>query len=262
MGVIDVAGLRIQRGDKVILNGIDLKIEPGSFVGIVGPNGSGKTTILKALLGLCEPSGGQLTLGGTELNSLSPRERSGHFGWLPQKDFTAEPMAVLDFVMTSRYRFRESAQESAVHAANALERVKMAHLAERFVSTLSGGECQRISLACLLAQDTPILLVDEPGNHLDPGQQLQVYALLGELWRAGKTVVCVTHDVNLLRQVGKQNDGGDIRVVGVREGSLEFDTRLGESVLSQHLSDLFQVKVETLILDGGPYFGISPREPS
>ena len=260
MGLIDIRNLRIQRGDKVILNAIDLEIEKGSLVAIVGPNGSGKTTILKTLLGLTAPFDGEVEIDGGRLDTFSPRERSGLMGWLPQKDFTAEPMAALNFVMTARYRFRESASASMQHARKALEHVKMSHMEQRLVSTLSGGECQRISLACLLAQDTPIFLVDEPGNHLDPGQQLQVYTLLGELWRAGKTVVCVTHDVNLLRQVGVNEDAGEVRVIGLKEGALAFDESLSEPALADHLSNLFDIHVLALSTNGGPYFGISPKE--
>ena len=260
MGFIRLRDLRIQRGPKVILNGLDIDIDAGSFIAIVGPNGSGKTTILKTLLGLMAPYEGELLVDGQSLDEYSPRERSARMGWLPQKDFTAEPMAALDFVMTSRYRFRESSAESMLRAREALARVKMDHMEERFVSTLSGGECQRISVACLLAQETPILLVDEPGNHLDPGQQLQVYTLLGELWRAGKTVVCVTHDVNLLRQVGTHPEHGEVRVVGLKEGSLAFENRLSEAGLADDLSSLFDIQVSILSSSGGPYFGISTRE--
>jgi iron complex transport system ATP-binding protein len=256
---INIHGLRIERGTKVILSGIDFQIAEGSFVAIVGPNGSGKTSILKTLLGLMNPYEGELTLCGQSLDKLSPRERSSYIAWLPQKDFTAEPMAVLDFVMTSRYRFRESTSDSIEAAKKALQRVAMSHMQDRFVSTLSGGECQRVSLACLLAQSAPILLVDEPGNHLDPGQQLQVYMLLGELWREGKTIVCVTHDVNLLRQVGVHDDAGQVRVVGLNEGALAFDEVLSEPALPGHLSTLFDVNFSTLSTDGGPYFGIAPK---
>lgn len=256
---INIHGLRIERGPKVILSGIDFQVAQGSFVAVVGPNGSGKTSILKTLLGLMSPYEGKLTLCGQSLDKLSPRERSSHIAWLPQKDFTAEPMAVLDFVMTSRYRFRESTSDSIEAAKKALQRVDMIHMKDRFVSTLSGGECQRASLACLLAQSAPILLVDEPGNHLDPGQQLQVYTLLGELWREGKTVVCVTHDVNLLRQVGVHDAAGEVRVVGLNEGALVFDEVLSEPALPGHLSTLFDVNFSTLSTDGGPYFGIAPK---
>ena len=256
---IDIHGLRIERDAKVILSGIDLQIAEGSFVAIVGPNGSGKTSILKTLLGLISPYDGSLMINGLGLDKLSPRERSSHLAWLPQKDFTAEPMATLDFVMTSRYRFRESNADSVEAAKAALTRVNMGHMHNRLVSTLSGGECQRVSLACLLAQSAPILLVDEPGNHLDPGQQLQVYTLLGELWREGKTIVCVTHDVNLLRQVGKRDDADEVRVVGLNDGALAFDEALSDGALPSHLSDLFDVTFSTLSTSDGPYFGITPK---
>jgi len=259
---IVIGKLCVQRQEKLVLDDVQLEIAKGSFVAIVGPNGSGKTTILKVLLGLADPYEGQIQLDGRQLRDFTPRERAKHLAWLPQKDFTAEPMAVLNFVMTSRYRFSESNDESAKAARQALVKVKMDHMADRLVSTLSGGECQRVSVACLLAQEAPILLVDEPGNHLDPGQQLQIYTLLGELWREGKTVVCVTHDMNLLRQVGQTDKAEDVRVVGLCDGSVAFDESLTQPDLPAHLSALFDVQFSMLSTDGGPYFGISPREPA
>ena len=86
------------------------------------------------------------------------------------------------------------------------------------------------------------------------------WRLLGELWRAGKTVLCVTHDVNLLRQVGTHPEHGEVRVVGLKEGALAFEQNLSEPQLAAQLSSLFDIHVLTLSTQGGPYFGISPQE--
>ena len=91
-------------------------------------------------------------------------------------------------------------------------------------------------MACLLAQQAPLLLLDEPGNHLDPAQQLEAYRLLGDLWSGGLTLVCVTHDINLVSLVGATER---IRVVGLDAGRLSFDTRLSDSDLASQLTRLF-----------------------
>ncbi len=257
---IHMREVSVIRSEKALLREVNLDVVEGSFVAIVGPNGSGKTTLLKALLGLAEPFDGQIDVLGEDARLFDPRERASKVAWLPQKDFTAEPMAVLDFVMTARYRFRESREDSVAATRAALRQVRLEALEHRLVSTLSGGECQRVSAACLLAQESPILLADEPGNHLDPSQQLQIYTLLGEQWRAGKTVMCVTHDVNLLRHVGDTEACKSVRVVGLREGRQAFEASLTDPDLANHLSQLFDVTFTDLGTRDAPHFAVSARE--
>ena len=104
-----------------------------------------------------------------------------------------------------------------------------------------------MAFACLVAQEAEILLSDEPANHLDPAQQLDVYRLLGELWREGRTVLCISHDVNLLHHVG---DAERVRVIGLRRGSLLFDARLSDAALPAQLGALFGVEMEALAFSG------------
>ena len=250
----------VARGEKTLLRGINLDVAEGDFVAVVGPNGSGKTTLLKTLLGLADPFDGRIDVMGEDARLFEPRARAAKVAWLPQKDFTAEPMAVLDFVMTARYRFRESREDSMTATRAALKQVRLEAFEDRLVSTLSGGECQRVLAACLLAQESPILLADEPGNHLDPSQQLKIYALLGEQWQAGKTVVCVTHDVNLLRHLGEAARYASVRVVGLRDGAQAFEASLADPGLAGQLSELFDVTFTDLGTTDAPYFAVSARE--
>ena len=127
-----------------------------------------------------------------------------------------------------RFRFRESHAESQRAAASALARVGASAYATRRMTELSGGERQRVAFACLIAQEARVLLFDEPANHLDPAQQLEVYRLLGELWREGHTIVCISHDVNLLQQLG---DSAEVRVVGLRAARVAFEARLSDPEL-------------------------------
>ena len=104
-----------------------------------------------------------------------------------------------------------------------------------------------MALAGLLAQSAPLLLVDEPANHLDPAQQIDVYRLLGELWREGKSIVLVTHDINLLRHLG---DAEKVRVAGLAQGKLSFEAALTSAELPAQLGQLFGVQMRELLLDG------------
>jgi iron complex transport system ATP-binding protein len=235
----------VRRRDRALLDQVDVTLEPGQLLALLGPNGAGKTTLLRAMLGLVRVDHGQVWLGDQALTALSARERAGCVAWLPQHSTAAEELSGLDVVRAARFRFDEPFGVTTRRARLALARVGVADVAQRPLGTLSGGERQRVALAALLAQDAPILLVDEPANHLDPAQQIDVYRLLGELWREGRSVVCVTHDVNLLRHLG---DPVQVRVAGVAAGKLAFECRLDTPNLPELLGALFGVQMRALAL--------------
>jgi iron complex transport system ATP-binding protein len=237
----------VARGARKVLDHVELSLETGQLLALVGPNGAGKTTLLRAALGLTLPSGGQVRLGDSVMSSLGPRERAARVAWLPQHTNGGEDLSALEVVAAARFRFDEPFGVSAREARTALSRVGVAEVADRTLATLSGGERQRVALAGLLAQAAPVLLVDEPANHLDPAQQIEVYRLLGELWRAGKSLILVTHDINLLRHLG---DPERVRVAGIARGKLAFESPLTAPELPTQLGQLFGVQMRTLSLDG------------
>ncbi len=235
----------VRRRDRALLDRVDVTLEPGQLLALLGPNGAGKTTLLRTMLGLVGPDSGQVWLGDATLAGLAPRVRAAGIAWLPQHSHAAEELSALEVVRAARFRFDEPFGVTTREARKALTRVGVEAVADRPLGTLSGGERQRVSLAGLLAQDAPILLVDEPANHLDPAQQIDVYRLLGELWREGRSVVCVTHDVNLLRHLG---DAERVRVAGVAHGQLRFECPLTAAELPEQLGALFGVHMHALAL--------------
>jgi iron complex transport system ATP-binding protein len=235
----------VQRRERALLDHVDVALETGDLLALLGPNGAGKSTLLRVMLGLIPADGGQAWLGDKMIGALSARERAACVAWLPQHSTAAEELSALDVVRAARFRFDEPFGVTTREARAALGRVGVASVAERPLGTLSGGERQRVSLAGLLAQDAPILLVDEPANHLDPAQQIDVYRLLGELWREGRSVVCVTHDVNLLRHLGPAQR---VRVAGVAHGKLRFECPLDAGDLPERLGALFGVQMRALAL--------------
>lgn len=237
----------VVRKQRKLLDDIHLALEPGQLLALVGPNGAGKTTLLRAVLGLVARDRGRIWLGDDELSTLRPRERAARVAWLPQHSSNAEELSALETVTAARFRFDEPFGQSVREAQVALERVGVGNVAQRPLGTLSGGERQRVALAGLLAQATPLLLVDEPANHLDPAQQIDVYRLLGELWRAGKSLVLVSHDINLLRHLG---DAERVRVAGIAQGKLCFQSALSAPELPELLGLLFGVTMRALSLDG------------
>ncbi|MBN2193276.1 MAG: ABC transporter ATP-binding protein [Polyangiaceae bacterium] len=240
-------GVSITHHDIPILTDVMLTLRTGELVVLVGPNGAGKTTLLRAALGLVRLDRGRITLDGEDATRLAPRARASRLAWLPQTGSVSEPMTAADHVAAARYRFGESARRAEAGAFRALTRVDAGSLAERALGSLSGGERQRVAIAAVLAQEAPLLLLDEPANHLDPHQQRETFRLIAALARMGHGVLCVTHDVGALAGLAKEDS---TRVVGLRSGRLAFDVPLGDATLAARLSDLFGLRLAFAERDG------------
>jgi putative ABC transport system ATP-binding protein len=181
------------------LSGVDLDVDPGEFVAIVGRSGSGKTTLMNLIAGLDRPSAGSVTVAGRGLHELGHdalatwRGRNvgivfQFFQLLPTLSVAENVMLPMDFAGSVPPRVR------AARAAALLERVGVADQAAKLPATLSGGQQQRVAIARALANDPPLLLADEPTGNLDSATSAEVFALFGSLAREGKTVVVVTHE--------------------------------------------------------------------
>ncbi|HTA88306.1 MAG TPA: ABC transporter ATP-binding protein [Polyangiaceae bacterium] len=258
MAELEFLTLSVKIGERVLLERVTLRVERGDFVALIGPNGAGKTTLLKAALGLRTPTSGSVQLSGQRLSALDARSRAAEIAWLPQHIRADEPLTGLETVAAARFRFRESHAQSQQAAARALARVGASDYAARRVTELSGGERQRVAFACLVAQDAKTLLFDEPANHLDPAQQLEVYRLLAQLWREGRTIVCINHDVNLLNHLGNAER---VRVVGLSAGQIAFELPLSDDALPEQLGALFGVEMDALRIGTAQRF-IVPRARS
>ncbi|HXD18135.1 MAG TPA: ABC transporter ATP-binding protein [Vicinamibacterales bacterium] len=199
-----------------LLSDASVDITPGSLTGLLGPNGCGKTTLLKLLCGVLRPRTGRVTLGERPLAAMTRRELARHIAVVPQETHPAFEYSVTEMVMMGRhphlgvFQLEGPADFEAAHEA--LDATGTAHLAARNYMTLSGGEKQRVIIASALAQATEILLLDEPTASLDLGYQLEVAGLLARLNRDRKvTMVLATHDLNLAASLCD-------RLVVMREG--------------------------------------------
>lgn len=184
------------------LCGLTLSVAPGALVAVVGPNGSGKSTLVKLLSGYLLPQKGRVTLGGRELRRLSPRERARRIAIVPQDTPAVFDYTAMEVVLMGRSPHLstlgvESAHDVAI-ARDAMQRTGTTAFAGRALGALSGGERQRVLLARALAQQTPILLLDEPTAHLDVNFQIETLRLLRALNQEEHvTVLAVLHDLNL-----------------------------------------------------------------
>lgn len=240
---LHVDHVTVRRGKVELLHDVSLRIGSGEFVALVGPNGGGKTTLLKVAAGLEPPTSGRILLAGDDAAKMTAHARASRVAWLPQQALISDALSAADVVTSARYRFSETHAESAAAARRALGGLGVEAMSDTWVSTMSGGEQQRVAMATLLAQEATLLLLDEPANHLDPAQQMQIFVLLGRLWRRGLAVVCVTHDTNLLRFLPQ---GCPVRLIGLKEGALQFDISYDAPTLGAELGRLFGVAMQAV----------------
>jgi iron complex transport system ATP-binding protein len=247
-----------------LLSDASVAIAPGSLTGLLGPNGCGKTTLLKLLCGVLRPRSGRVLLGDRPLVAMTRRELARHIAVVPQETHPAFDYSVMDMVLMGRHPhlgvFQLEGPADFEAAREALDATGTAHLAARNYMTLSGGEKQRVIIASALAQATEILLLDEPTASLDLGYQLEVAGLLARLNRergvtvrrsrdpvgravtegrsdVGVTMVLATHDLNLAASLCD-------RLVVMREGRVLAQGATNEVLTSAMVRRLYDVDAD------------------
>jgi len=206
MTVIATHDLRISIAGRTLVKGLDWAAQPGECWSIIGRNGAGKSTLLRTLAGLHQPDGGAVHIGGRTLASWPLNDLARERAFLAQSRHDAFAYTVLESVLSARHpyhanRYWEGSDDHQI-ALEALASMDVSDLAARDVRTLSGGERQRVAIAALLAQQTPLLLLDEPANALDLAHQVSVMGLLARLCRErNHTVVMIGHDLNLASRI-------------------------------------------------------------
>lgn len=192
--------LSLGYGAHTIVEHADLVIPPGRVTALVGPNGCGKSTLLRGLAAILPARDGQVVLDGKDIRDYSAGSIARRLGLLPQGAHAPESMTVREICALGRYPHQNWLKLWTAHDEEAVtEAMKATHVnefADRPMETLSGGQRQRAWIAMVLAQDTDVLLLDEPTTYLDMGHQLEVLDLVRDLNRLGKTVVMVLHDLN------------------------------------------------------------------
>jgi iron-siderophore transport system ATP-binding protein len=199
---LHIEGVTLAYGDRTVVESLDLLVPPGRITAIVGANACGKSTLLRAMSRLLAPRAGRVVLDGKDLHRLPTKQVARTLGLLPQSPIAPEGIVVADLVARGRHPYqrmlsRWTAEDDAA-VARALALTDTVELADRSVDELSGGQRQRVWIAMALAQQTDILLLDEPTTFLDVSHQVDVLDLLIDLNRErGTTIVMVLHDLNL-----------------------------------------------------------------
>jgi ABC-type cobalamin/Fe3+-siderophores transport system ATPase subunit len=224
-------------GEFLVVEGLSIGIQSGKITAILGPNACGKSTLLRALARVLTPESGQVVLDGQAIHSLPTKEVARRLGMLPQTPIAPDGILVADLVARGRsphqrlFQQWSVADESSVVAA--LEATETLDLADRPVDELSGGQRQRVWIAMALAQETPLLLLDEPTTFLDIAHQVEVLDLVANLNRAkGRTVVMVLHDLNMASRYAHH-------LVAMRDGKIVAEGEPHEVMTDAIVSEVF-----------------------
>lgn len=222
--LLTVKDLSVSRGARKTLENATLDIAPGEFVGLIGPNGAGKSTLLRAALGLIEAT------GDSSLTALSPAARAKAAAWLPQAREIAWPVSVAHLVALAQNGDTEAPQVTA-----ALKRMDMEAFATRPATGLSGGEQARVLIARALAQDTPLLLADEPVAGLDPAHQIGCMETFATLAAEGHGVMASLHDLGLAARHCS-------RLIVISEGRIVADGTPLDVLTETLLAEVFAIR--------------------
>jgi iron complex transport system ATP-binding protein len=244
--------LRYERSAAEVVDRLDLTVPPGAMTIVVGANACGKSTLLRGLARLMRPSGGSVLLDGRAIHDRPTREVATVLGLLPQTPTAPEGITVTDLVGRGRYPhhgwFRRWTEDDDRAVSSALEMTDVLDLADRPVDELSGGQRQRVWIAMALAQDTDILLLDEPTTFLDLPHQVEVLDLLTDLCHGGgATVVTVLHELNLAARYADH-------LVAMRAGRVVAAGPPTEVVTEELVADVFDLRCAVLEdpLSGAP----------
>ena len=166
----------------------------------------------------------------------------------------SESIPIVDVIAASRYRFSESHRESRLRAAALLAEYHLEHLVDRDWATLSGGEAQRISLLTMTAQDADLWMLDEPANHLDPAIQKEMYRSLIHEWTQGRTMMIVTHNINLILGAVPIDQYSEVLVMGLDEGKTQFECSLSDPTIADKIGALYRLPIQKITAFGQEQF--------
>ena len=248
--VVRVAGLSAGYGEKAVLRRVDFTLRAGECTALLGPNGSGKTTLLRAISGVLAPQAGEIELLGRPIRVLNPRQRARMVAVVPQRGQLPQGLTARQMVLLGRFAhlgwMGAYNRKDYAAADSALDETGAAPLARRRLTELSGGELQRVLLARALAQQSPLLLLDELTAGLDWARMVELFDLLERRRAAGACVLMAVHDCNLAALYAT-------RLMGLKGGNLVFDGPVAKVFTEENLGALYNTSISVL---AHPRFGL------
>lgn len=242
MSILEIRDLSAGYGNGFVIHGVSLAVEPGEFVAVLGRNGSGKSTLIKAVQNLLTNVRGRVVCDGEDVFRMGPRRLAARIAYVPQ---LAEPVfeyTVAEVVLMGRFarqgRFEKASAADGAAVDEAIRLTEVGSLKAKRLSQLSGGERQRVFIARALAQDTPVLLLDEPSLHLDISYQVEVYGILKGLQKdKGKTIVAAEHNINLAAAFAE-------RLIFLKSGAVAAEGSPEETVTAANIREIFGADVD------------------
>jgi iron complex transport system ATP-binding protein len=235
-------------GDREILSGVSFRVEPGRMTTLLGPNGSGKTTLFRCISGLWRQRSGTIICGGADIGAMPPERRAKILAVVPQDHEPPFPYSVFDAALMGRAAhvslFSSPSREDRIKTGEAMEMVGIAHLADRSYIKISGGERQLVLIARALAQEAPVLLLDEPTSHLDFRNQNLILKKVREIAaQRNLTVLMTLHDPNHASLFSDH-------IVMLNNGKVIADGAPGEIISEASLRELYGVEVDIIPHNG------------
>jgi iron complex transport system ATP-binding protein len=242
MAILEIKNLSAGYGGGFVLRGISLALRPGEFVAVLGRNGAGKSTLIKAAQNLVAQVRGEVRCAGEDVFRAAPRRIAARIAYVPQM---AEPVfdyTVEEIVLMGRFarqgRFERASAEDASAVSEAVRLTGIEALRAKKLIELSGGERQRALIARALAQDTPVLLLDEPSSHLDIAYQVELYGILRRLQASrGKAILVAEHNVNLAAAHAE-------RLLFLKDGAVAIEGTPAETITPENIRNVFGAVVD------------------
>ena len=246
--ILELDHVSFKRGNRFIVNKMNVSLQAGHFIGLIGPNGTGKSTLLKLMAKLLKAHSGTIQFLQKNLNEMTDLEVAKAITYMPQSTMLDYQFTVEQVVMMGRHPHRKkwqlSQKQDYTIVEEALKQTGIDHLKDRFITTLSGGERQLTFLARAITQQSDVILLDEPTSDLDIYHQVQICEIIRLLVKEGKTVVAAIHDINLATRYCDQ-------LLLLRDGEIVSFASPEEAITSDILRKVFQTNTFTY---DDPYF--------
>ncbi len=242
MTMLNVLNLSAGYEDTDVITDISFSLKQGELIAILGRNGSGKSTLIKALQGLLKKTRGTVEVDKKDVFALSARSLAKEIAYVPQISSLSFEFSVLEIIHMGRYvhqgRMERNTSLDEAAILDVMKLTEILHLQHKKIAHLSGGEQQRVFIARALAQDTPLLFLDEPSSHLDISYQVEIYRILKRLQEEkGKTILTTEHNINLVIPYSQ-------RIMFIREGKIFAHGPPEKLITRSYIHDVFQADVD------------------
>ena len=227
-------------GNNVVIDGISFELEKGSLISVLGPNGSGKSTLIRTVCGMMKPWSGSLSVDGKDISDMEPKELSRNLGYVPQRYMQTDYLKVFDAVLIGRapYMSWSYSKDDFEHAENAMMRMDVMDLADRYVNDLSGGQLQKIIIARALAQDPNYFILDEPTSALDLKNQMVALRTVKDIVSERRSGALVAlHDLNLAMRFSDET-------IMLKDGRVYAMGRPEDVITEESIRDVYGVSSE------------------